>query len=241
MSTEVGSPVHNPVSRVTGRLIVGVGLVALGALWTLDNLGIADADAILQWWPILIVAYGVLRITGADGCKRPTMGIVMTVIGSWMLLHTAGLVDVGVFSLWPIALIAAGANIVWRGRQNADGDRSAPPELYPRPFAFMGGNARRYGGHELTGFEASAVMGGVEIDLRDAIARNGTVRAEVFALWGGIDIMVPRNWRVVCEAVPIMGGVDNQALPPIEPVVGTLYVRGVLLMGGLDIKSAGAT
>ncbi len=223
--------------RWSVRLVVGTIFIALGGAWTLDNLGVLDADSVLQWWPLLLIAYGALRITGVDGCKRPLSGGIFAFAGAWILLNNLNVIDISVFDLWPLFLIFAGLSLIQRGAHTVG---AAESDSYPRPFAMMGGNERRLQSQELTGFEATAVAGGVDVDLCGAKPRTHDVHAEVFALWGGIDITVPRNWRVVCEATPIMGGVENKALPPIEPIVATLHVRGLLLMGGLEIKSEGA-
>src|ERR1051325_11345224 len=197
-------------SRLTGRLGFGALLVTLGLLWTLQNLGLADADQVLRWWPALVIGYGLLRLTGLDGTRRVTSGVLFVLAGSWMLLREMGIVQVSIFRLWPVFMIAIGSSLVWRSMRGpaASADPS-DARAYPRPFAFLGGNVRTIDSQELVGLEATAVMGGVEADLRGARARGSEVTAEVFAWWGGIDLVVPPDWRVVSEVVPIMGGVDD--------------------------------
>jgi hypothetical protein len=42
---------------------LGLGLVALGVLWTLSNLGRLDMlDVLRTWWPLALVAWGVLEL-----------------------------------------------------------------------------------------------------------------------------------------------------------------------------------
>lgn len=44
-------------------LVLGLGLIGLGALWTLANLGRIDLLATLRtWWPLLLVVWGVLEL-----------------------------------------------------------------------------------------------------------------------------------------------------------------------------------
>jgi len=44
-------------------LTLGAGLVALGVLWTLANLGRIDLlSAVRTWWPLLLVLWGVLEL-----------------------------------------------------------------------------------------------------------------------------------------------------------------------------------
>jgi hypothetical protein len=45
------------------KLVLGLGLVGLGIVWTLGNLGKLDAlDTLHRWWPLLLVVWGALEI-----------------------------------------------------------------------------------------------------------------------------------------------------------------------------------
>jgi hypothetical protein len=44
-------------------LVVGLGLVTLGVLWLLANLGRLDLLPVLRtWWPLFLVVWGVLEL-----------------------------------------------------------------------------------------------------------------------------------------------------------------------------------
>lgn len=224
--------------RVTGRLVFGAVLVTLGLLWTLENLGLANADLILRWWPALLVGYGVMRLTGLDGTRRLVSGTMFVLAGSWMLARELGFVNVSIFRLWPLFMIGIGASLVWRSMRGPGASPdSADASAYPRPFALMGGNVRNIESKELVGLEASAVMGGVGVDLRNARARDAQVVADVFAWWGGVELIVPEDWRVISEVTPIMGGVEDQTRVAEGGGATTLRVRGLVVMGGLEIKN----
>jgi hypothetical protein len=103
----------------------------------------------------------------------------------------------------------------------------------------MGANGMNVESQTLEAIEATAVMGGIEIDLHNARAVRREVVTEVFAWWGGIEICVPEDWEVVSEVTPIMGGVENESrlAPGVQPVT-TLIVRGLVIMGGIEIKNS---
>ena len=43
--------------------MLGLGLIALGVVWTLGNLGRLDAlDTLHRWWPLLLVVWGALEL-----------------------------------------------------------------------------------------------------------------------------------------------------------------------------------
>lgn len=222
--------------QITGRLVFGLIFVALGAIWTLDNLGITDAQVFLRWWPALLVAFGVAKLAGFGLRRAPVSGGIFTVVGGWLLLRSLGIVHASLFVFWPVMLIVLGAMIVWRSVRAPGGD-GGDASPYPRPVAIMGGITSRVQSQELRGAEASAVMGGVELDLRDAKPAVHPVVVDVFAWWGGIVIVVPETWRVDCEAVPVMGGIENSTRPPEGEPAGTLVVRGVAIMGGVEVTN----
>ena len=76
-----------------------------------------------------------------------------------------------------------------------------------------GNNSPAFRGGDLT-----AVMGGCEIDLRQA-AINGDATIDVFAMWGGIEIRVPGNWTVAFHVTPDLGGVEDKTRPSLGSTV----------------------
>jgi hypothetical protein len=103
-------------------------------------------------------------------------------------------------------------------------------------FALMGGVKRQVIGVPFRGATMTAVMGGVELDLRQATLPDDAV-IELFAFWGGIEIVVPRDWIVVNQGFALMGGVEDKTGNLPRPGGPRLYIRGMALMGGVEIKN----
>ena len=82
-----------------------------------------------------------------------------------------------------------------------------------------------------------AFMGGVEMDFSDVVLTAQETTMTVFCLMGGIEIAVPDGIEVRFDAVALMGGHSGPTStpPPGSPV---LRITGLILMGGVDIKSA---
>lgn len=103
--------------------------------------------------------------------------------------------------------------------------------------AILSGRDLRFDNQVFQGAMLSAVLGGIELDLRNAIIRENVV-IEAKAILGGIDIYVPSYVRVVVNCTPILGGVDNKTITPLganEQTI-TIYLNATCVLGGVDVK-----
>lgn len=106
-------------------------------------------------------------------------------------------------------------------------------------IAIMGGATRKGSWVVPPSFTALAIMGGVDLDLREARFEVPSVTINAVAFWGGIEIKAPHDIRVVVDGVGIMGGFEGpRDEAPVEGVV-TVRVTGVAIMGGVEVKRKG--
>jgi len=252
--SEVGpgssSPLTSP-SRFTGRTVAGAVLVLLGILFTLDNFGLIEARLIFRFWPLFIVGVGVVAFARGRLPEQRVAGAFIILVGAALLLRSFGVVRLRFREIWPMFLVFGGGLMVWgslRSRERSR-DRAFPGGVTAGPsggallnaFAVMGGGERIVRDPDFRGGEVTAIMGGFEIDLRQATMAGDTAEIEVFTLWGGVDLKVPEDWNVVLDAVPILGGISNSARNGASSMTGaprkTLLVRGTVIMGGVEIKN----
>lgn len=85
-------------------------------------------------------------------------------------------------------------------------------------------------------FTAVAIMGGGEIDLREARFAQREVRIWTLALMGGITVIVPEDAEVHVTGIGIMGGFEQRAAGSGAPGAPRITVTGLALMGGVDVK-----
>jgi hypothetical protein len=83
------------------------------------------------------------------------------------------------------------------------------------------------------------VMGGADLDLREAVLDGPEVEITVWSLMGGSDILVPEGVHVELGGFAVMGANDlrleGDPPPPGAPVV---RVTAWSLMGGTDVKTS---
>lgn len=117
--------------------------------------------------------------------------------------------------------------------------RATGAEPATSSFSLMRGTTRRGAWAPGPEHSTAAIMGGVELDLREARLdpRGTTVRA--VALMGGIVITVGPQVEVRCHGTGVMGGFADLSGPPtIPPALGTppLTVTGLAIWGGVEIR-----
>ena len=223
----------------TAQVVFGLMIVIVGILFTLDNVGLIDARDYLQFWPAGLVAVGLLKLwhTSRDG-HGWFGGVAFVVIGTWMLIERIVYFTINARELLPLMLVVLGGYMVWRGFGGHRRERESDGHSSFSALAIMGGVARRSSSQDFRGADLTAVMGGCEIDLRQASIAPGTEAiVDVFAFWGGIDLKVPEDWTVVTRAMPLMGGVEDKTRAPQGTTGKRMVLRGIVIMGGVTVKN----
>jgi predicted membrane protein len=224
----------NPI-RITPRLIIGIAILLLGTLWTLDNMNVLESEQFTRWWPLVLIAIGALHFFNRSS-NRVGPAILM-IVGGVLLASNVGHFDIDLGDLIPLGIALFGAKLVWDAlaRRSAragieHGDSSV------HAFAMMGGVHWHSTTREFHGGDVNAIMGGMEIDLRDAQIQPGEEAViDALAIMGGIEIFVPQGWRIVSNVLPVMGSFENKTGPG-NGVGPTLTVRGTVVMGAIEVR-----
>lgn len=123
------------------------------------------------------------------------------------------------------------------------GSRAPAPRRHSKEngyaVAVMGGARRAGQWNPARVNHTIAVMGGVELDFREAALPQGVTELKVYTVMGGVEIIVPPGLAVESHGIGIMGGFEHvadderQAWDSTAPV---LRISGIALLGGVDIK-----
>jgi hypothetical protein len=107
-----------------------------------------------------------------------------------------------------------------------------------RAVAMMGGVERRGVWVVPETFSVFCLMGGAELDLRQATFSAREVTLRINAFMGGATIIVNRSTNVIVHGVGIMGGFSAPRSDPEVQLTAdspTVHVRGVAIMGGVRV------
>ena len=230
----------------TPRVIVGLMVVLFGAAMLLDNLDIMEARDLLRFWPFGLIAIGAAKLVQEHDRSGRIAGGLFVGIGVLFAIQNFVFFEMDVWRWWPLAVVGFGVMILTRALRGNEpnrqglgygsaGQAGATSEQSLSEFAMWSGLQRRVSSPAFRRAEMTAIMGGIELDLRQAGTENGVAVIDVFVLWGGIEITVPPDWAVSNQVTPILGGAEDKSTGT-QQARNRLVVKGVVIMGGVDIK-----
>ena len=231
------------VQSHSGRIFAGLVLIVVGGLFLLDRLGEFDFGTMIsRYWPVIFFLIGISTLI-SNGFRRIGSAIFFFLLGGVFLAMEFDLLGEDIWNyIWPAAIILVGLWLLVRpafrrfesGTDKIPGIKDSDVDI----VAMFSGHKRRVESPAFRGGRATALFGGAELDLTGATLAEGKATLELTAIFGGVDLRVPRNWRLVVEAVPILGGVDDKRAPVAEAdIKATLYVKATAIFGGVDIKN----
>ena len=226
------------------RLVVGgfrfrlwlIIALLVGAVLQLSNLDLWDWNFGQLLWPAVLVAVGLMLLFGRRG-RRYSRGRTVrrgrrgnnpsppgrsstanaTASGS-----TDDGADYGTHDSTRDSTqnsIGGSTGAVWRGT------------------SIFGGIEDKIVAQDFRDGEAVAILGGIDLDLRQAELSNGQATLDVTSIFGGIRLRVPRGWRVNLRNVTLFGSVEhNREQPAPEDETGVLTIVGTALFGGLEVS-----
>jgi predicted membrane protein len=219
-------------------------LVVIGVLILLDNLQVLELGPFVnRWWPLLLVLAGLWKILvlGAQGLGT---ALLLLIIGSLCLLASLNVITWGqLFAIWPVLLVVIGVWMVLRPtRHLSEKLRATDGEDVDilDAWALFGGAERQVTSQQFKGGKATALFGGIEIDLRQANLAEGEHALDLTALFGGIEVTLPEGWDVWVTGSPIFGGIDDKRSRQKQTGVasrGRLHINAFVMFGGVDIKN----
>ncbi len=201
-------------------VVTGVLLIIVGTWLLLNTLGIVSLQPWQFLWPLILVVIGA-RIMMRSGRRPPGMRSDPANIGADPIAPPQ-----------PYSLSQP-----YSAATTPNGGPAANASDHASVFSVLGGCRRRWGKTVFRSADAVCVMGGFELDLRDALmGAEGSAQIEVFVIMGGLNIRIPQNWTVISNVVPLLGGIHDKTRSNTSSAQ-QLILRGTVLMGGIEISN----
>ena len=217
--------------RVMKRIITSILIMAGGIVILLANINVEPVREVAGvWWPIVFIVIAGLSLWGNR--QNWAWPLILTIFGVALLLSNLGInkIEFGDIVL-PAILLAIGLSMLLKSRPSESTATTQGEDI----VTILGGTTNKNTAKNYTGSKATAILGGVELDL-SKVKIEKTAQLDVFVLMGGIELRIPEDVIVKNRSTAIMGGLEDKTNPVESKNAPVLYIDGTVIMGGIDIK-----
>jgi predicted membrane protein len=224
--------------RTHGNILLGLILIALGIIFLLSRFVPFDFfDFLFDWWPLILVLIGLKKMM-SPGEPRFGGGFIIFIIGAFFLLINLNILRWSYLTyLWPVVLILIGLRFIFPSRHKPFCSSSEISKDKVDTVAIFGGTDLVVSSQDFQGGQATALFGGVDIDMHNAKLHPEGATLHASALFGGVEIRVPHDWNVKVEGTPIFGSLENKCAGPESANAPQLLIKGSAIFGGVEVKN----
>ena len=122
--------------------------------------------------------------------------------------------------------------------RTADASPAKPSGEVSHIVAILSGATRKGSWTVPSAMNVVTVLGGVELDFREATLPAGEITLSAVCILGGMEITVPPEMHVIDNGVAILGGreVSADSDESVRPGAPVLRLSGFCLLGGVEVK-----
>lgn len=225
------------VSGGGSRVVFGGILVLVGFLLLLSQLDVIDfGDVVATFWPLILITVGLWQ-WARRRFQASFFPIVLIAVGGIFQLALLDVFSGEFFGVLIGTLLVLGGLwlIVRKGRPERKANVSSSDSI--DQWIAFGGVEETITSQSFEGGTVTVLFGGAELDLRQAVLAYGESRLTLTAIFGGIEVQIPENCRVIVDGSAILGGIeDNTAGAEIPDSAPVLKVDATAVFGGVEIK-----
>ncbi len=222
------------------NILWGIVFIAIGVILSLNALEITNINIFFKgWWTLFIIVPCFIDLFKGDDKSGDVIGLI---IGVLLFLGCREIFDWEVFMklLFPAILVVLGITFIFKdligGELRKEIKRLNKNQKTEEGYsAIFAGQDIKFDNQEFKGTNLTAIFGGVECDLRNSVINSDCV-INTNSIFGGIDIKVPSYVKVKVKSTPIFGGISNSAQQNVTSDSPTIYINGLCIFGGVDIK-----
>lgn len=222
-------------------IIWGIAIIALGVIFGGNAIGLFNFNVFFDgWWTLFIIVPSCISLITE---KERLTSLAFLSAGVILLLAAQNVFDWDVAwkAILAVALILFGLSILFKTVFHSDNDKEIEKKVkeaennksMDSQMAVFSGNERTYNNEVFSGSNLMAVFGGTDLDLRNAVFKKDAV-IKAFALFGGIDIVVPDDVQIKIKSAFFFGGVTDDRKSPSKGKY-TIYIDAAGGFGGVSI------
>ena len=220
------------------NVLWGIILVVLGVIIGTNSLGLTDINLLFDgWWTLFII---VPCFIGLFTNSEKTGNIIGILIGVALLLGINDIIDFD--KIWtlllPLVIVVVCLSLIFKDTFNSKVSKEIKKINKENNkdndyFTAFSGQNIDLNNEDFKGADLTAIFGGLKLDLRKAnIDKDVVINAS--SIFGGINILIPKDVNVKVKSTSLFGGVTNKKSNNDNQK--TIYINALCMFGGVEIK-----
>ena len=221
------------------KIVLGAVVIAVGVIFALWQLDLVDINVFFDgWWTLFIIIPSLIGLI----TERKLDNLIGIGIGAVLLLACRDIISFDIIGklIVPVIIVIIGIKLIIggvsknRASEIFEKRESNEGEKIESAFALFSENELDFTARKFEAAELCAIFGSVKCDISGAeIVPDAAIKAT--AVFGGIDILAPKNVNIKISSTSLFGGVEKKIeTNPDAP--STLHINAVCIFGGVDIK-----
>ena len=223
------------------NILFGILFILIGVILALNAIGITTINIFFDgWWTLLIIVPALVGLFDRKSSK--TTNLIFLLLGIILLLGCRKIISFGMILklILPTILIAIGISIIFKDTFNKKINQEIKKiskiveKQVEYNAVFSGQDIKMNNNESFNNATLNAIFGGINIDLTNMNVEDNKL-INCYAIFGGIDIIVPENVNVEIKSSSLFGGVSNKKENK-NVNDKTIYINSICMFGGVDIK-----
>ncbi len=216
------------------KYFFGSILIIIGILLLLQQTGLIYLGNIWDFWPLLIIGYGITHL--AKNRHSLTSGLIIIIVGVVFQVNQFGWMDFWDLFL-PLLLVIIGLSMIFKKSFFPKNNEQTNLEL--NVSAVFSSIKETIVNNNFRGGSVSTVFGSVKLDLRSAVISADGAKLDINVAFGGVVLFVPPNWEIIIIGSPIFGDIKNKSYPvyDLNMIKPKMVLNCSVAFGGVEIKS----
>lgn len=213
------------------RILWGLVLIVVGLIIGLNSFDITNIDIFFDgWWTLFIIIPCFIGLFKDDDKIGSLIGLG---VGIFLLLGVRNIIDFDLVIklIIPFILVMLGLSVIFKREKEDKVPERDNEKEYMATFSSQDLN---FANENFEGADMISIFGNIKCDLNKAKIKDKAV-INATSIFGGININVPKDIKLVVEHHSIFGGVTNKHINE-EKTNKTLYIYAVCLFGGIEIN-----
>ncbi|MES2587916.1 MAG: DUF5668 domain-containing protein [Bacteroidota bacterium] len=234
-------------SHFRAKLLGGLFVIGFGVIILMKQIGF-PIPHVFTSWEIVLILIGLVSLVKHNFKK--TFAYVLIVVGGLFMVNDLYPYTIQTRFIWPVLIIIFGISIfikalTRKGKKDEtftilteENTQTPDGNDYVESKALFAGVTKNIVSKNFKGAKITCVFGGTEFNLTHADFENQAI-IDLTTVFGGVNLIIPSNWKVQTEITTAFGGVDDKRqLSMIQEDENKLLIlRGNCVFGGVEISS----